>query len=95
MGNRGTVNPILHSETRTSPFSVWGVNQDREVRYPVASDAPSPVLKQRGAPIEGMTYSDSLTWITRNASPTTSREGVVDMTTYDAWLKANYGINLQ
>ncbi len=87
-------NPILHSETRTSPFSVWGVNQDREVRYPVASDAPSPLPKQRGAPIEGMTYSDSLTWITRDTNPTGSREGVVDMTAYGAWLKANYGINL-
>ena len=69
------------------------VGLDREVRYPVASDAPSPLPKQRGAPIEGMTYTDSLTWITRDASPTGTREGVVDMRAYGTWLQANYGIN--
>jgi RHS repeat-associated protein len=87
--------PILHNETRSIPFALWGVNQDREVRYPVAADAPSPLPKQRDAPIEGLTYSDSLTWITRDANPTGSHEGEVDMTAYGAWLQANYGINLQ
>ncbi|MEW6416081.1 MAG: RHS repeat-associated core domain-containing protein [Pseudomonadota bacterium] len=88
-------NPILHNETRTTPFKIWGTGQDREVRYPVASDAPNPLPKQRDAPIEGMTYTDSLAWITRDVDPTTSREGMVDMTAYGSWLKANYGINLQ
>jgi hypothetical protein len=91
-------NPILHNETRTFPFNIpdiFGAPQDREVRYPVAADAPSPLPKQRGAPIEGMTYTDSLTWITRDVGPTTSREGVVDMTAYGAWLKANYGVTIQ
>lgn len=88
-------NPILHNETRSLPFKIWGTGQDREVRYPVASDAPNPLPKQRGAPIEGMIYTDSLTWITRDTNPTGSREGSVDMTAYGAWLNANYGINLQ
>lgn len=65
------------------------------MRYPLASDAPSPLPKQRGAPIEGMTYTDSLTWITRDVSPTGNREGVVDMTAYGTWLQANYGINVR
>lgn len=88
-------NPILHNETRSIPFKIWGADQDREVRYPVASDAPSPLPNQRDAPIEGMTYSGSLTWITHDANPTGSREGEVDMSAYGAWLKANYDITLQ
>lgn len=63
--------------------------------YPVAADATSPLPKQRDAPIEGLTYSDSLAWITPDTNPTGSREGVVDMSAYGAWLKANYGITLQ
>lgn len=60
-----------------------------------ASDAPSPLPKQRDAQIEGLIYLDSLHWITPDANPTGSREGVVDMTAYGAWLQANYDINLQ
>ena len=92
---RTVSSPILHNETRSTPFKIWGTGQDREVRYPVAADAPSPLPKQRDAPIEGLIYSDSLTWITPDANPTGSREGVVDMSAYGAWLKANYGITLQ
>ncbi len=88
-------NPILHNETHSVPFNLRGKGQDREVHYPVAADAPNTLPKQRDAPIEGLTYSESLAWITQDAAPSGNREGVVDMSAYGAWLKNNYGINLQ
>lgn len=87
--------PILHNETRITPFKIWGTGQDREVRYPVASDVPNPLPKQRDAPMEGMTHADSLAWVSFDANPTGNRDGTVDMGAYGTWLKANYGITLQ
>lgn len=45
--------------------------------------------------MEGMTYADSLAWISFDANPTSNRDGTIDMGAHGTWLKANYGITLQ
>lgn len=80
--------PILHDET-------IGVEQDREVRYPDAPDAPNPLPTQRTALIEGMTYQDSLQFIDYFNPNQGERAGTVDMDVYNAWLRANYGFSME
>ncbi len=86
--------PLLHTEIHGLPFSAWGIDQDRSVRYPGAANAPMTPPAQRVAPIAGLDTTASGAFVTPAPDPARSLAGTVDMASYRAWLAANYGIVL-
>lgn len=69
-----------------------GPDSEREFRYPDAPDGRTQA--QTTAPVAGLTTPESKKFIKYHPAPAGSKAGTVDMKRYLAWLKANYGINL-
>lgn len=88
-------NPVLHDERKVFPwdtFAMGGPNSEREFRYPNAPDGKTS--PQTTAPIAGLTTSGSKKFIKYHPAPAGSQVGSVDLKQYLAWLKANYGLDL-
>ncbi|NMG03989.1 RHS repeat-associated core domain-containing protein, partial [Azoarcus taiwanensis] len=90
-------NPVIHDKSSnllsgapTGGPTAW--SEDRDVRY-----ADSSVVKQRQTTDQGMTYADTVPFITYDPNPNTANNisGTVDMEGYLNWLNANgYNINM-
>lgn len=90
-------NPIVHDERKVFPWSnplLGGANSEREFRYPNAPDRPAAAPTQSDAPVAGMTTAAAKKFISYYAAPVGNKTGTVDMEKYLAWLKANYGLDL-
>lgn len=88
--------PVLHAETNAGLFFDPSPNADRAVRYPGTADAPGFEVASRDSPLQGMSYDETLDFITfdRMSSNPPEYRGKVDIAAYAQWLRSNYGIEL-
>jgi RHS repeat-associated protein len=89
---RVVTNPVLHNEVYALPYSAWGSDQDRVVRYPNASNAPTTAPLQRSAPIAGLDTATSSAFIISAPDPDQHIAGSVDLDAYRSWLASSYGV---
>lgn len=83
-------NPVLHDESRVSPWKNLQLGRTDRSFYYGAQSVP-----QRQAQLLGMTTTQSETYITRRAQPNDNVVGDVNMATYRQWLQSNLNLNIQ
>jgi RHS repeat-associated protein len=87
---RTVSNPVLHDESRVSPWVTLQLGRTDRSFYYGAQSVP-----QRQAQLQGMTTAQSETYITRRAQPNGNVVGDVNMATYRQWLQTNLNVNMQ
>ncbi len=88
-------NPIWHDSNTKAIGSGFDDSGDRKFRYQGGAS-----YDQKGAPVAGMNYSNSLSYL--QPYPTAKADahgdkvlrGTIDMKGYAAWLKTNYGLDM-
>ncbi|MBS0544557.1 MAG: DUF2235 domain-containing protein, partial [Proteobacteria bacterium] len=109
VAQRSISDPVVHDESRVSPWNVVplnGFDNDRQVHY------PDEVREQRSADFAGMNHAEALTYILPYpdepplpnpyedgnvpfAQRPSKRVGLVDINLYRDWLAQTYGLSFE